>query len=248
MPSAAYSSENMRPCWSQSVGCMYRSWRWWCSHSSSVRYCMGLVACAPPQRSGCCEPAGRRSSSRGAAHWPLCGCWLKQFLRPGPPIVVTADRGQDASQLVSLLIPANPFVDLSRNYVPAIVVFCLFYGIAIQRIENKQGVLSGLEVVKRPRSRFGDGWCAWRPVGVFALFAGLAGTIRLEVVGNLFLYVYRVFLGGALILAFWVIPSLIASLVPIGHRELLKELNSAIVIAVVTSLPVTSVPYIVQMS
>jgi len=85
------------------------------------------------------------------------------------------------------------------------------------------------------------------PVGVFALFADLAGTIRLEVVGNLFLYVI-LFFGGALILAFWVIPSLIAALVPIGHRELLKELNSAIVIAVVTSLPVTSVPYIVQMT
>ena len=84
-----------------------------------------------------------------AAHWPLCGCWLKQFLRPVRPIVVTADRGQGASQLVSLLVPANPFTDLSRNYVPAIVVFCVFYGIAIQRIENKQGVLSGLEVVKQ---------------------------------------------------------------------------------------------------
>ena len=57
-----------------------------------------------------------------------------------------------------------------------------------------------------------------------------------------------VFLGGALILAFWVIPSLIASLVPIGYRELLKELSSAIAIAVVTSLPVTSVPFLVQLS
>jgi hypothetical protein len=40
-----------------------------------------------------------------------------------------------------------------------------------------------------------------------------------------------------LILAFWVVPSLIVSLVPIRYRELLKELHSAIVIAVVTSCP-----------
>ena len=46
------------------------------------------------------------------------------------------------------LVPAHPFADLSRNCVPAIVAFCVFYGIAIQRIENKQGILSGLEVVK----------------------------------------------------------------------------------------------------
>ena len=85
------------------------------------------------------------------------------------------------------------------------------------------------------------------PVGVFALFAGLAGTIRIELLGSLLLYV-AVFLGGALILAFWVIPCLIDCLVPIGYRELLKELNGAIVIAVVTSLPVTSVPFLVQLS
>lgn len=110
--------------------------------------CMGSAACVPPRRSGCCERAGQHSSSRGAAHWPLCGCCLKQFLRPVRPIVVTADRGQGASQLVSLLVPANPFADFSRNCVPAIVAFCVFYGIAIERIENKQGILSGLEVVK----------------------------------------------------------------------------------------------------
>ena len=179
----------------------------------------------------------------------LAALWLlaQAIPEPRPPIVVTADRGQGASQLVSLLIPANPFVDLSRNYVPAIVVFCVFYGIAIQRIENKQGVLSGLEVVKQASVTIWKWVVRMAPVGVFALFADLAGTIRLEVVGNLFLYVI-LFIGGALILAFWVIPSLIAALVPIGHRELLKELNSAIVIAVVTSLPVTSVPYIVQMT
>jgi proton glutamate symport protein len=157
----------------------------------------------------------------------LAALWLLAQAIPEarPPIVVTADRGQGASQLVSLLVPANPFTDLSRNYVPAIVVFCVFYGIAIQRIENKQGVLSGLEVVKQASVTIWKWVVRMAPVGVFALFADLAGTIRLEVVGNLFLYVI-LFFGGALILAFWMIPSLIAALVPIGHRELLKELTA----------------------
>jgi proton glutamate symport protein len=81
----------------------------------------------------------------------LAAMWLLAQAVPEarPPIEVTADEGKAGSQLVSLLIPANPFADLTRNYVPAIVVFCLFYGIAIQRIENKQSVLSGLEIVKR---------------------------------------------------------------------------------------------------
>jgi proton glutamate symport protein len=164
-----------------------------------------------------------------------------------PPIEVTADQDKAGSQLLSLLLPANPFADLTRNYVPAIVVFCLFYGIAIQRIENKQGILNALEVVKRASVMIWAWVVRMAPLGVFALFAGLAGTIRVELLGSLLLYMV-IFLGGALILAFWVIPALIASLIPIGHRELLKELNSAIVIAVVTTVPSTSVPLLVQVS
>jgi proton glutamate symport protein len=111
--------------------------------------CMGSAACVPPRGAQAAASGLPAFLLAWAAHWPLCGCWLKQFLRPVRPIVVTADRGQGASQLVSLLVPANPFADLSRNCVPAIVAFCVFYGIAIQRIENRQGILSGLEVVKQ---------------------------------------------------------------------------------------------------
>jgi proton glutamate symport protein len=179
----------------------------------------------------------------------LAAMWLLAQAIPEsrPPIVVTADQGGGAAQLVSLLIPANPFADLSRNYVPAIVVFSVFYGLAMQRIENKQGVLSALDVVRRTSVAIWHWVVRLAPLGVFALFATLAGTIQLELLGPLLLYA-ALFVGGALILAFWVIPSLIASLAPISYRELLKELHSAIVIAVVTSLPVTAVPLIVQMA
>jgi proton glutamate symport protein len=179
----------------------------------------------------------------------LAALWLLAQAIPAvrPPIEVVADQGTAASQLVSLLVPANPFADLTRSYVPAVVVFCLFYGIALQRIENKQGILSGLEVVKRASVTIWGWIVRASPLGVFALFAGLAGTTRIELLGSLLLYV-MIFIGGALILAFWLIPALITSLVPISHRELLKELNDAIIIAVVTTVPSTSVPLLVQMS
>jgi proton glutamate symport protein len=179
----------------------------------------------------------------------LAALWLLAQAVPAgrPPIVVTADRGQGAAQLVSLLIPANPFADLTRNYVPAIVVFSVFYGIAMQRIETREGLLRGLDVVRRASVTIWGWVVRLAPLGVFALFADLAGTIRLDLLGSLLLYAV-LFVGGSLILALWGIPSLIASLVPIGYRALLKELRSALVIAVVTSLPVSAVPFIVQLS
>jgi Na+/H+-dicarboxylate symporter len=44
-----------------------------------------------------------------------------------PAVVITADQDPGHSQLVSLMIQQIPFADLSRNYVPAIVVFCVFW-------------------------------------------------------------------------------------------------------------------------
>jgi proton glutamate symport protein len=177
----------------------------------------------------------------------LIAVWLLALAIPEgrSALVVTAEQGGGLAKLVSLLIPANPFADLYKNYVPAIVVFSVFFGIAIQSIEKKQTVLNVFEVLKLASVKIW-GWAVrLAPIGVFALFADLGGTVRFNVLGSLLLYAL-LFVSGSLILAFWVIPSIIASLVPVGYRELLKELSSAIVIAVTTSLPVSAVPFIIE--
>jgi proton glutamate symport protein len=83
------------------------------------------------------------------------------------------------------------------------------------------------------------------PVAVFALFAVTAGTTTVHDALNLSLYL-GLFLLGTLLLAFWVLPALIAALVPVGHREFLSELRSAIAIAAVTTLSVTALPFITE--
>ena len=46
-----------------------------------------------------------------------------------------ADRAvKDSPGLLEILIPSDPFTALSRNYVPAVVLFCLFYGVALQHV------------------------------------------------------------------------------------------------------------------
>jgi hypothetical protein len=48
-----------------------------------------------------------------------------------------------APSLLDVLIPSDPFTALSRNYVRAVVVFCLFYGVALQYVPEKAPLLSG---------------------------------------------------------------------------------------------------------
>ena len=173
--------------------------------------------------------------------------WLLTLAIPEsrPPVVLKPDDVSQASRLVSLLVPANPFADLTRNYVPAVVIFCLFYGVAIQGIQNKAGLLDALDVIRRASAIIWKWVVRIAPFGVFAMFADLAGSVQVELLGSILLYLLM-FVGGSLIVAFWVIPALISALAPVEYRNLLDELRDAIVIAVVTSLPISAVPMIIR--
>jgi Na+/H+-dicarboxylate symporter/ABC-type amino acid transport substrate-binding protein len=175
--------------------------------------------------------------------------WIASLAIPAarPPIVVTAGASDTVSRIVSLLIPANPFTDLTHNYVPAIVIFCVIYGIAIQSQKGKSGLLGIFEVVKGASIAIWGWVIKLAPLGVFALFADLAGTIRVELLGSLFLYLL-LFFGAALLISFWILPALLSAFIPVRHREILAELRTALVMAVATSLPITAVPFIVQLA
>jgi proton glutamate symport protein len=164
-----------------------------------------------------------------------------------PPVVVRPGEGQGLSAFVSLLVPANPFTALTRNYVPAIVIFCIFYGIAIQGVEKKQSLLELFAAFREASITIWRWVVRIAPFGVFALFAALAGTIQLQLLGSLLLY-SGLFIGGSLILAFWTLPSLLAALSSVRYRDIMRELESALVVAVVTSLPITAVPRIIRVT
>ncbi|MEM7443096.1 MAG: cation:dicarboxylase symporter family transporter [Pseudomonadota bacterium] len=165
--------------------------------------------------------------------------------QPRPPVVVHAGGESAGTELISLLIPSNPVTALVDNYVPAVVLLSVIYGIAIQRFENTEGFLSGVDLVKRASAKIWS-WVTYvAPLGVLALFADLAGSIYFAELGGIVLYLV-LFCLGAILLAFIVIPLIATSLVPIGYREMLSSLKTALIMSVSTSLLVTCVPYVVQ--
>lgn len=162
-----------------------------------------------------------------------------------PPSFIDARNASDILDLPELLIPANPFLDLARNHLPAIVVFSIIYGIAIQRVRDKEAFLSFLDVI-RTASVTIWGWVVLlAPFGVFALFADTAGTLEPVALENLSIYLLASILG-TIILTFWILPSVIAALCPTTTREVIADLQSALIISVVTTLSVAALPFIQQ--
>jgi proton glutamate symport protein len=162
---------------------------------------------------------------------------------PAPPIEVKPSNAIGVLALLKTIVPDNLTLALSQNFVPAIVVFAVTFGVAVQYVPAKASFLESVEAIRLASLKI---W-AWvvhlAPLGVFALFASTAGTIAPQMASTLAIYM-GLFLIGTFVLAFAVLPLALTAIVPAGTRELLDELQPAFVLALVTTLPTSALPLI----
>jgi Na+/H+-dicarboxylate symporter len=118
---------------------------------------------------------------------------------------------------LTLFIPANPFYSFANNLVPAVVLFSAAVGLALIGIEQKQGLLANLTVLNRAVTRVTHFVATLTPIGVFAVVASAAGTMRLEELLKLQVYLWT-YMAIALVFTLWVLPALIMSCTPLTYR------------------------------
>jgi len=135
---------------------------------------------------------------------------------------------------LELYIPANPIYSLSHDFVPALVLFSIVLGIALINVEEKDGLIRGLDSLLAALSIV-TGWVArLAPIGVFALIGSAAGTTAVEELQRLQVYVV-VYILLSLLLSLWVLPGLVAALTPLGWRDIVPPIRDAIVTAFATA-------------
>lgn len=83
------------------------------------------------------------------------------------------------------------------------------------------------------------------PIGVFALFADLAGKISITQLESLILYI-SLFIVGSVILTFWVLPAVISALTDFPIKHVLKEMKDGIIMGAVTTISATAIPYVIE--
>lgn len=137
-----------------------------------------------------------------------------------------------AFDFVSLYIPANPFHSLANNVVPAVVLFSVLVGVALIGIERKQALLDVLEVAGEAVSHATRLVAKLTPYGLFAIAATTSGTLNVEQLGRLQIYLVT-YVAVALLVSLWVLPGLIAALTPIPLGALLQTTRNALITAFV---------------
>jgi Na+/H+-dicarboxylate symporter len=146
---------------------------------------------------------------------------------------------------VDLFIPSNPFYALSNNVVPAVVLFSVFLGVALIGVERKQIAIEVFAVAKEALSRATKFVVGLTPYGIFAIAANTAGTLNLEQVARIQVYLIT-YVIIALLVALWVLPGLVSALTPFRYRDVLGPTRDALITAFMAGDLFIVLPILIQ--
>jgi Na+/H+-dicarboxylate symporter len=155
-------------------------------------------------------------------HWQSASFFSTTLVEEGP--------GFD---FLGLFIPANPFRSLADSVVPAVVVFSIALGLALIGMENKAGLVNGLNTLAGALGRITNSVIELAPFGVFAIAANAAGTMNVAQLQGLQVYVV-VSVALSLGLALWTLPALVTTLTDLRYGQVMLAIRSALVTAFAT--------------
>lgn len=148
---------------------------------------------------------------------------------------------------VDLYIPSNPFYSLANNVVPAVVLFSVIVGVALIGVERKQVLLDVLRTAGEAVSRATHAIVRLTPYGLFAIAASAAGTLNVEQLGRLQVYLVT-YVAVALLMSLWILPGLVAALTPIRMGEMFGLTRDALITAFVAGDLFIVLPTLIQAS
>lgn len=151
--------------------------------------------------------------------WPAASFFSTSLVQESEPI-----------DFLKLYIPANPFASLANGVIPAIVVFSVAIGIGLIAVPSKKALLEPLSVVGEALLAVTRFAARLAPYGTFALTASAAGTLNLEEIDRIqvYLIIYTVL---AVVLTFWVLPALVATVTPLRYADTLRALRGPLLTA-----------------
>jgi ABC-type amino acid transport substrate-binding protein len=147
--------------------------------------------------------------------------------------------------VVNLFIPSNLFHSLSGNLVPAVVLFCILFGVALLSIKNKQLLLDQLDVVAEGLRKMNGYAVKLTPIGLFSITASAAGTLTIQEFSRLQSYLITD-TAASLLLTVLVLPMLISACTPFRYRDILSTSKNALLTAFITSSVFVVIPMLID--
>ncbi len=150
-----------------------------------------------------------------------------------------------STNLIELYIPSNIFFSLSNNMVPAVVLFSILVGLALISVDDKQLVLPFFDGLAAAFTSINHKIVDFTPYGIFFISAAAAGTLTLEEVGRVQVYLIT-YISVAFLVTFWIFPGLISAVSGIPFNKILVTFRDSLVTAFATGSQFVVLPQIAE--
>lgn len=147
--------------------------------------------------------------------------------------------------LLDLFVPSNIFESLTFAVVPAVVVFSVAFGLALMTMDDKDVVLGGLGVIEKALGRIMGFVVKFAPIGVFAMSANAAGTIQVEELSRLQIYLWTYGVA-CFLLAFVTLPLLVSMATPLSYLDVIRQARNAMLTAFAVGTVLVVIPLIAE--
>jgi Na+/H+-dicarboxylate symporter/ABC-type amino acid transport substrate-binding protein len=144
-----------------------------------------------------------------------------------------------------LFIPSNPFHAYAFALVPAVVVFSILVGIALIGIPDNTALLEPLKVFHAAMMKITGIVAKLAPIGVFALIASAAGTLAIEDLTRLQVYII-VYALISLVLSLIILPGIITVFTPFSFKHIIKALRTPMITAFATGSSLIILPMLIE--
>lgn len=161
------------------------------------------------------------------------------FFQPSSIVV------EEPLNLLDLYIPSNPFGSMANNVVPAVVLFSIFLGIGLSKINGKETVLQGLDVIAEALNHINKIIIKLTPIGVFFIAAYNAGTMSFEEIQRLQAYII-IYSVAVLLLGFYWLPLLVSAFTGIKPAALFRATKSTLLTIFATGKIIVVLPQLMD--
>ncbi|GAB4041470.1 dicarboxylate/amino acid:cation symporter [Spirosoma jeollabukense] len=186
----------------------------------------------------------------------VVGLLVVNILRPGEVMNITqlpakgTDVGVEVQKMsfenfITHIVPTS-FIDaLATNEILQIVVFSIFFGIAVGAVgEQGKIMIKALDALSHIMFKITSYVMAFAPFGVLGAIAAIVAQQGLGILGG-YVYLILCFFGGLLFFIFVVLAA-ICLVVGIPYIALLKEIRSAIILSFSTASSEASFPQTIE--
>lgn len=146
---------------------------------------------------------------------------------------------------IKIYIPSNLFGALSSNTVPAVVLFSIIVGMALNSIPNNKKLIAAFDIITDALNKANKYVVKLTPYGIFGIAAHTTASLSLGELGLIQVYIV-IYTVAVIMLGFVLLPLIVSAVTPFRFKDILNIPRSSLVTIFATGKIIILLPQLIE--